>query len=79
MFCEIFITDSAFPCFEINIITPCEEIPIRNFTVLYWDHVVALAKRLVGLSINASKESMMMTTFVLKCFRKHNGVISHNC
>ena len=40
--------------------------------------MVALATKFAGLHMNTSKQSIMTMTFVLKCFLKLSGVVSHN-
>ena len=45
--------------FEINVITPCGLIPIRNLAVvwhLYWDNIADLASRLEGFLTKISKQ-----------------------
>ena len=80
MFCDIFASPPQ--PFEINVITPCGLIPIRNLTVLqclYWDHVVDLAARFEGLSTKALKQSIMTATLVLKYFRNDIGIVAISC
>ena len=65
--------------FDINEIKPCGVTPMRNLTVswcLQLDHVIALAIRLDGLSVNISKQSIMTATFLPKLRWKTTGMVA---
>ena len=80
--CSVIYLSRPQQPFEINVITPCGLIPIRNLTALlslYWDHIADLAARLEGLLTKISKQSIMTATLVLKYFRNDTGIEAIYC